>query len=238
MMLALPFVHQSAFANDIASGNPAAVVFPPAELDAQITDVTRALVSANFNQPMVAWVVPHAGDAQENNVDFAKELPAHARAFRIRYFTKMIEVPLCGHATLCAATALFGDTARVPSDVTELHFFAESQKIVARRGTEDHAEIALPAGRLADFAPEDTRAEKLHAAVRKAVGDGVGIVYAGVGLDHMRFYALVELDVADLGTLRVDASAFVRLLLPVCFRTRSLTGILHARMTRRSKSMS
>jgi predicted PhzF superfamily epimerase YddE/YHI9 len=212
-MIALPFVHQSAFADDISSGNPAAVIFPPPELDAQITDATRAIVSTNWGQPATAWVVPRrdqSTDAGAKQDGTPIQLPAHARGFNIRYFSLKSEFPLCGHATLCTAGALFDDPTRVPPEVTELHFFAQNQKIVARRAEEGQIEILLPLCRFADFASDDAREAKLREAVKRATGEDVKVVHMSVGQDHLSSYALIEVDTLDLGKLRVDTSALVR----------------------------
>jgi predicted PhzF superfamily epimerase YddE/YHI9 len=212
-MIALPFVHLAAFTSDIWSGNPAAVIFPPPEVDAQITDATRAIVSANWGQPITTWVIPRREQpigTEAKHDGIVTELPAHARGFNIRYFTLTSEIPLCGHATLCAAGVIFGDPARVPPEVKELHFFAETQKIIARRAEEDRVEILLPLGRLTDFAADDAREAKLREVVARAVGEDVKVVHASVGQDHLNSYTVIEIETPDLGELRVDTSTFVR----------------------------
>jgi PhzF family phenazine biosynthesis protein len=75
-----------AFASEIFSGNPAAVVpvkeFPPDEVCQKI--------AAEFNLSETAFVKPIEGSR-----------------FRIRWFTPKVEVKLCGHATLATAHIIF-----------------------------------------------------------------------------------------------------------------------------------
>src|SRR5690349_17112296 len=85
------------FANQIFSGNPAAVVpvdeFPPDEVCQKI--------AAEFNLSETAFVKPLGGNR-----------------FHLRWFTPKVEVKLCGHATLAAAHILFQERL-TPGDLIE-----------------------------------------------------------------------------------------------------------------------
>jgi predicted PhzF superfamily epimerase YddE/YHI9 len=101
-----------AFAEKPFAGNPAAVVF----LDAPRDDAWRADVAAEFNLSETAFV------------------EAEGAAFRLRWFTPVVEVALCGHATLAAAHALWED-GRVPAG-REIRFETKSGTLTARRDGE------------------------------------------------------------------------------------------------------
>ncbi len=76
----------SAFTTDPAGGNPAGVV-----LDATGLDDARMLeIAADLGYSETAFVLPRAGE----------------RDFDVRYFSPLVEVPFCGHATVATAVAL------------------------------------------------------------------------------------------------------------------------------------
>lgn len=77
------------FTNEKFKGNPAAVCLPDSELD----DQTMQQIATEIGFSETAFVRP---------IDTA--------AYRIRFFTPKMEIPLCGHATLASAKILF-DTA-------------------------------------------------------------------------------------------------------------------------------
>lgn len=74
-----------AFAPARFGGNPAAVC----PLDAWLPDALLQKMASEHNLSETAYFVPEAG------------------AFRLRWFTPVAEVPLCGHATLAAACVAF-----------------------------------------------------------------------------------------------------------------------------------
>ncbi|MFE2752660.1 PhzF family phenazine biosynthesis protein [Actinosynnema sp. NPDC059335] len=77
----------TAFATDPAGGNPAGVV-----LDATgLTDARMLEIAAEVGYSETAFVVPR---------------PAEPDDFDVRYFSPLVEVPFCGHATVAAAVAL------------------------------------------------------------------------------------------------------------------------------------
>ncbi|MDD4224443.1 MAG: PhzF family phenazine biosynthesis protein [Candidatus Cloacimonetes bacterium] len=81
-----PVFFVNSFADRYSGGNPAAVVI----LDEYPEDSSMLALSREFGFSETA---------------FLKQLgPAH---YHIRWFTPKVEVPLCGHATLAAAKALF-----------------------------------------------------------------------------------------------------------------------------------
>ncbi len=76
----------SAFTTDPAGGNPAGVVLDATGLD----EAAMLAVAAEVGYSETAFVVPRAGD----------------REFDVRYFSPLVEVPFCGHATVATAVAL------------------------------------------------------------------------------------------------------------------------------------
>jgi PhzF family phenazine biosynthesis protein len=112
-------LHQvDAFADAPFRGNPAAVCFPPADA----SDAWLQAVAAEMNLSETAFLWPE-GDA-----------------WRLRWMTPLVEVDLCGHATLASAHVLF-QTGRA----TELaRFLTRSGELTAeRRG--DRIELDFPA---------------------------------------------------------------------------------------------
>lgn len=111
----LPYYEVSAFTTNPFGGNPAGVCV----LDAWLPDATLLGIAANNNLAETAFVVPRASVAAaqipsprpsprlggERKV--GASVPAVSNDFELRWFTPTVEVDLCGHATLAAASALF-----------------------------------------------------------------------------------------------------------------------------------
>lgn len=81
-----PFYQVDAFTTELFHGNPAAICLMPTDLD----DETYLAISSEMNLSETAFL------------DETKP-----GAYRLRWFTPVREVPLCGHATLAAAYLLF-----------------------------------------------------------------------------------------------------------------------------------
>ena len=84
-MQEIPFFQIDAFATRVFAGNPAAVC----PLEKWLPDTTLQSIAAENNLAETAFIV------------------AEKDRRRIRWFTPVEEVPLCGHATLAAAHALW-----------------------------------------------------------------------------------------------------------------------------------
>lgn len=85
MNVTLPIYQVDAFAERVFEGNPAAVC----PLDAWLPDETLQAIALENNLAETAFFVPSA------------------RGYRLRWFTPVDEVDLCGHATLASAHVLF-----------------------------------------------------------------------------------------------------------------------------------
>jgi len=85
----LHLFHVDAFAPQVFRGNPAAVV----PLEAWLPDVTLQAIAAENQLAETAFFIPAGAGA---DVDY-----------QLRWFTPVVEVDLCGHATLATAHVLY-----------------------------------------------------------------------------------------------------------------------------------
>ncbi|KAK4273136.1 hypothetical protein QN277_021592 [Acacia crassicarpa] len=99
-----------AFADLPFSGNPAAVCLLEEERD----DKWLQVVAAEFNLSETCYLTPIAESEGPANLINASSNPR----FRLRWFTPVCEVKLCGHATLAAAHTLFS-SGSVASNTVE-----------------------------------------------------------------------------------------------------------------------
>src|SRR5262245_39514023 len=108
-----------AFTAEAFTGNPAAVyVFDQWRDDAWLQRVAREM-----NQSETAFLVRTGG------------------AYQLRWFTPLIEVELCGHATLASAHVLW--SAALAKRGEPIHFTTKSGPLVARQ-TGDRIELDFP----------------------------------------------------------------------------------------------
>jgi PhzF family phenazine biosynthesis protein len=119
-------------------GNPAAVCL----LDVPRDERWMQNVAAEMNLAETAFVVPQGGDE-----------------FALRWFTPTTEVPLCGHATLAAAHALW-ETGRVARS-RPIVFGTQSGRLTASR-VGDRIGIDLPARAVAEAPLPDPVARALR----------------------------------------------------------------------------
>lgn len=101
-----------AFAEEVFSGNPAAVCV----LDTWLEDKTMQRI------------------AMENNLAETAFLVKNANIYKIRWFTPEIEVDLCGHATLASAYVLF---RFFENGFSQLEFFSPRSGILKVQKTDD-----------------------------------------------------------------------------------------------------
>ncbi|MCP9960758.1 PhzF family phenazine biosynthesis protein [Streptomyces somaliensis] len=84
-------LHYTAFSADPAGGNPAGVVLDASGLDD--ADMLAVAAEAGYSESVFLTAPPEG-------------LGEPGRAFTVRYFSPVAEVPFCGHATIAAAVAL------------------------------------------------------------------------------------------------------------------------------------
>jgi PhzF family phenazine biosynthesis protein len=106
----LPILQIDAFTAEPFKGNPAAVCL----MDEPRPDEWMQKVAAEMNLSETAFV-----------------LPRDDGGFDLRWFTPTIEVPLCGHATLASAHALW-ETGRLAKD-QEARFYTLSGWLTAKK---------------------------------------------------------------------------------------------------------
>lgn len=138
MSQALPLYHVDAFSGEVFGGNPAAVV----PLQAWPDDALLQKIAA------------------ENNLSETAFLVGRGERYRIRWFTPVREVELCGHATLASAFVI---TRFLAEGADTLKFDSLSGELVVRRDG-DLLELDFPAR------PASTADERLAAGIQSALG--------------------------------------------------------------------
>ncbi len=123
----IPIWQVDAFASRVFAGNPAAV----------------CLLEGWPGDRMLQSI------AAENNLSETAFLVRNAEGFELRWFTPVVEVELCGHATLAAAKVLF-DLRGWPSQEILFQTRKRGTLTVAKRGDLFEMDFpALPAGPMA-----------------------------------------------------------------------------------------
>ncbi|HPH95972.1 MAG TPA: PhzF family phenazine biosynthesis protein [Anaerolineaceae bacterium] len=120
MTKTIPIYQVDAFTDKAFSGNPAAVCI----LDVAQTDLWMQNVAAEMNLSETAFLVPEAD------------------GYRLRWFTPLAEVALCGHATLASSHILW-ETGRLAQNVSA-KFFTLSGVLTARLDAQKWIELNFP----------------------------------------------------------------------------------------------
>ena len=189
----LSYCTVDSFTDKIFCGNPAAVVQVPPTLQ-QNTQILQ-LIGREFNLSETAFVTPIEG---------------RANAFHLRWFTPKAEVPLCGHATLASAHALFKVfSGAIVGSADEVLFETMSGPLIAKNLGGNAYELDLPAGETVK-ADEELEA-RVRAYLAKAIKGAPSVLYVGVGQGvSFSAYMLVELESSfDLEGMEIDVSQFV-----------------------------
>uniref|UniRef100_A0A1J3JAS6 Uncharacterized protein n=1 Tax=Noccaea caerulescens TaxID=107243 RepID=A0A1J3JAS6_NOCCA len=106
-----------AFSGSAFKGNPAVVCF--LDEDNERDDSWLQSLAAEFNMPLTCFVIPTTG--------------SHPPRFFLRWFSPIVEVDLCGHATLASAHSIFSNVL-VGSD--EIEFATHAGILTAKRFSE------------------------------------------------------------------------------------------------------
>jgi PhzF family phenazine biosynthesis protein len=139
----LPLFHVDAFTDRPFAGNPAAVCLLPGPREAD----WMQQVAAEMNLSETAFVYREGGN------------------FRLRWFTPLVEVALCGHATLAPAHVLW-ETGQVPAG-QPIAFNTLSGVLTATQ-KQDLIELDFPLKPTEEAAPPDGLAKALGAAIVRA----------------------------------------------------------------------
>ncbi len=118
----LPFTQVDAFADGPFTGNPAAVMF----LDRWLDDRVLQGIAADNNLSETAFLVPVDDGAAE---------------FELRWFTPLLEVALCGHATLASGHVVLDAVADLPA----VRFRTRQAGILTVRREGERLAMDLPA---------------------------------------------------------------------------------------------
>lgn len=168
----LPVFQLDAFATRRFTGNPAAVVV----LDAFLDDALMQAVAAENNLAETAFLVPSP------------------QGHRLRWFTPVVEVALCGHATLAAGAVML---ERLEPGRSEVAFATASGPLTVRRRGSAY-EIDLPARTVAP------------APASAALADALGVTPLETATDGANHLALLA-SAAQVRSLRPDLAAVARL---------------------------
>ena len=128
--LKVPLVQIDAFADALFEGNPAAVMPLPEWLPDGV--LQQAAEENNLSETaFLVKTLPNGVQAPE---------PAHP-AYHLRWFTPAVEVDLCGHATMAAASYLFDDEH---PEAKELQFYTRSGWLSVTRSTDGQYTMDFP----------------------------------------------------------------------------------------------
>jgi len=114
------------FTSEPFKGNPAGVVIAESPMD--VARMQSIATELNFSE--TAFVSPIAGEES---------------AWRIRYFSPLLEIPLCGHATLASAKAMFQT-----SELSQVRFLTHSDVELIVKDVGGRIEMAFPVYSLTD----------------------------------------------------------------------------------------
>jgi PhzF family phenazine biosynthesis protein len=135
--MAIPVFHVDAFADRAFAGNPAAVCL----LEEPRDERWMQQVAQELNLSETAFVI--CGARLRTGADANPEVrAATAPIFPLRWFTPLVEVDLCGHATLATAHVLW-ETGRLAGDAAA-RFLTRSGELTAGR-RDGWVELDLPA---------------------------------------------------------------------------------------------
>jgi predicted PhzF superfamily epimerase YddE/YHI9 len=174
-MPTIPCFHVDAFTARPFRGNPAAVCLLPVPRPARWLQA----VAAEMNLAETAFVQPLAG------------------AFRLRWLTPVVEIDLCGHATLAAAHVLWSEGIAPAS--APLRFRTRSGVLTAARAGE-RIELDFPARAAAPCAVPP-RLERMLGARPRSVGRSPDDLLVELGSE--REVRALRPDLAALATLPV-----------------------------------
>lgn len=167
-----PIFQIDAFATRRFAGNPAAVM----PLDRFLDDATMQAIAAENNLAETAFLVPDGGD------------------YRLRWFTPVMEVPLCGHATLASAAVVM---ERLEPGRSVVVFHSASGPLTVRRTN---------AGYVMDF---PARPSELI-ATPPGLAEALGVVPIEVFINTFNYMVVLESPEVLRG-LAPDMTALARL---------------------------
>ncbi|KIJ54012.1 hypothetical protein M422DRAFT_64233 [Sphaerobolus stellatus SS14] len=198
MLHPLHYFIVDAFTTVSFKGNSAAVVILPSS--DHIPDSTLQSIATEFNLAETAFVTPIDLD--------------HGR-FELRWFTPMVEFPLCGHATLATSSVIFAERTgvfKLPPEQTELRFETMSGILSARVLQDKRIELDLPAGEA--FPIEESQKSSMDKIIQEAFQGSeipkINYIGKGTGISFGQ-YLLVEVEGIDLEKAVVNSTTLSQL---------------------------
>jgi PhzF family phenazine biosynthesis protein len=173
------FFQVDAFAERPMTGGPAAVM----PMNAFPADGVMQAIAAENNLAETAFVVAKGKGA-----------------FDLRWFTPAVEVPLCGHATLASAHALYG---HLGFDGPEIGFDTRSGRLTVKRLADGRLEMDFPADMPKRIDPQPTLADALGATPGE-VWSGQYLLAVFDNAGQIRALKPDMAKVASLGGRRMD----------------------------------
>jgi len=176
-----PVFQVDAFTTRVFRGNPAAVVL----LDGFLDDATLQAVAAEHNLSETAFLVPTAS------------------GYDLRWFTPVLEVPLCGHATLASAAVVL---ERLEPERSEVEFATASGPLTVRRAPGGYA-MDLPARPCERVTAPDGLSEALGAPLVEVHANAFNLLALLASADSVRALAPHQAALARIDTLGVIVTA-------------------------------
>ncbi|TFK77488.1 Diaminopimelate epimerase-like protein [Pluteus cervinus] len=183
----LPYSVMTAFSTTAAGGNPAGIVF----LDSELPIQTYQEIAKNLCQPMTMFIWPEG---------------SQLRSFHARFFApRGHEIPLCGHATLASAGALFDAGVLAGEEKTEITYHVKNLPPLTVRPSDDGAwEMTLPTTQTTEVSEQER--DRLVPILEEALGKSLRVKYIGAGQKGFEIYLMIVIDEEDdLGGCIVNA---------------------------------
>lgn len=149
-----------------------------------------------------AWMQRVAAEMKHSETAFVRPVDAPDADFELRWFTPLVEVALCGHATLASAHALYA-TGTVEPDRPIRFQTLKSGVLTVTRGADGALEMDFPS---VPPAPADA-----PAGLAEALGGGTPMRLLGVGRNAQNDLVVEVADEAAVRGLAPDIAALGRI---------------------------
>lgn len=136
--------------------------------------------------------------AQEMNLSETAFLVKLADGYNLRWFTPLVEVPLCGHATLASAHVLWSEGHLSTGEVARFH--TKSGLLIAKQQG-NWIELDFPANQLQVVSAPPELSQALGVSMQSVVKNSLGYLVEVESEDLVR---QIQPDFTQLGTLPVD----------------------------------
>lgn len=197
-MAKLPYHVVDAFTSTPFTGNQAAVVLFPASSPVPPDSYHLALAREfNFSETAFLHALPDSTPS--------------APHYSLRWFTPLVEFPLCGHGTLASAHVLFTELEEAGEVVSVVFETTMSGTLGAKRVAGGGIELDFPADvqLLERSAAEEVRERKVKEAVETLGVAGLGNKVRGWAKGRLAWIVELDKDV-PLESLRLNVKGFVR----------------------------